>query len=420
MKKKILFVINTLGRAGAETALMALLGNLDARQYDIYLYVMLNQGEMASEVPAYVKLLNRHYCNTSVLSSQGKKALIKGIIKKMFNHGALFKNIPYMVCNAFDMLHTKKRLLPDKLLWRVVSDGSERFPMQFDLAVAYLEGAAAYYVRDYVNAPVKAGFIHIDYEQAGYTRKLDRNCYRDYTRIFTVSDEVKEHFLNVYPDCKDKTKVFHNMLNVNSIKEKSKAKIKDKIFTQRDHKIILLTVGRLTRQKGFDVAVMALKILIEKGYNVYWLVLGEGPERNGLSNLAKKEGLSERFILAGAKENPYPYYKAADIYVHATRFEGKSIAIQEAQILGCPIIASDCSGNREQIINGENGLLCNFNPRDIAQAIEELIQEPEKAKRFGKNASKVTVDYSAELGMLKALLEVNHAKRSINNHSGIQ
>lgn len=405
MKKKILFVINTLGRAGAETALIALLNNMDTKKYDIYLYVVLNQGEMAEELPSYVKLLNKHYCKESVLSSKGKKVLIRGILKKMFVHGAIFKNILYIISNAVDMIKNKQGLLLDKLLWKVVSDGSERFNNKFDLAVAYLEGAAAYYVRDYVNAPVKAGFIHIDYELAGYTRKLDRDCYKEYTKIFTVSDEVKEHFLRIYPDCKDKIAVFHNMLNVKSIISKSEQKINDKIFVKEDGRTLLLTVGRLTKQKGFDIAIKALRILIKKGYNVYWMILGDGPERSTLSNLAAKEGVSQRFILAGAKENPYPYYVATDIYVHATRFEGKSIAIQEAQILGCPIIASDCSGNREQIKSGENGLLCNFNPKDIADAIESLIKEPMRAKIFGRNALKVKVDYSKELEMFEALLE---------------
>ena len=59
----------------------------------------------------------------------------------------------------------------------------------------------------------------------------------------------------------------------------------------------------------------------------------------------------------------------ADFYIHATRFEGKSIAIQEAQVLGCAIAASDCSGNREQIVSGVDGLLCPFSPEGIANAV---------------------------------------------------
>ncbi len=91
MKKKILFVINTLGRAGAETALIAFLNNMDTRKYDIYLYVVLNQGEMVEELPSYVKLLNKHYCKESVLSSKGKKVLIRGILKKCFYRGLYLK-----------------------------------------------------------------------------------------------------------------------------------------------------------------------------------------------------------------------------------------------------------------------------------------------------------------------------------------
>ena len=88
------------------------------------------------------------------------------------------------------------------------------------------------------------------------------------------------------------------------------------------------------------------------------------------------------FFFVGAKSNPYPYYKAADLYVHATRFEGKSIAIQEAQILGCCIIASDCSGNREQIENGIDGILCPFSKEGISSAIMKLTDKPLNLKKI--------------------------------------
>lgn len=122
--------------------------------------------------------------------------------------------------------------------------------------------------------------------------------------------------------------------------------------------IRLLTVGRLTPQKGFDCAVYALKLLLEKQYPVYWYIIGEGPEYGRLTQLARSLHVEDHFIFLGMQTNPYPYFKMADFYIHATRFEGKSIAIQEAQVLGCAIAASDCSGNREQIVSGVDGLLC--------------------------------------------------------------
>ena len=100
------------------------------------------------------------------------------------------------------------------------------------------------------------------------------------------------------------------------------------------------------------------------------------------------------------RENPYPYYAQADIYVHATRFEGKSIAIQEAQILGCPVIASDCNGNREQIENGIDGILCSLTPKAIAESIKELIADPKKREEYAKRAQNRNTQNNDELDLL--------------------
>ena len=67
--------------------------------------------------------------------------------------------------------------------------------------------------------------------------------------------------------------------------------------------------------------------------------------------------------------------KQADIYVHASRFEGKSIAIQEAQILGKPMVVSDCSGNREQVCHGKDGLMCGLTPDSLAENIMLLLED---------------------------------------------
>ena len=124
MKKKILFVINTLGRAGAEMAMTALMNKLDESQYEISLYVMLAQGELIKDIPPYVHVINKNFCDKSVLSSQGKKNLNRLILKKIFAHGSIFKNIFYVISVLFSMIK-KHRIQPDKLLWRVISDGSD-------------------------------------------------------------------------------------------------------------------------------------------------------------------------------------------------------------------------------------------------------------------------------------------------------
>ena len=381
--KKILFVINTLGHAGAETALLELLCRIDPGQYQLDLFVLMGQGEMVHRLPGHVKLLNRSYDDCSVLSEEGKKHLKRHVIRVMLSRGNVFRMMPYLCRQLFGMLK-RRRIQADKLLWRAMAAGAQRFPEHYDLAVAYLEGGAAYYVMDYVSADKKAAFIHVDYVQAGYNRSLDRDCYVKMDRIFAVSDEVKESFLSVYPECEERTGVFHNLLDQERIREQAK---QPGGFTDQIEGYRILTVGRLTAQKDFQVSVEAMKLLKDSGVKARWYILGEGEKRRELETKIRELGLEQDFFLPGAVENPYPYMAQADLYVHATRYEGKSIAIQEAQTLGCAIIASDCSGNREQIIPEVDGVLCEMTPEGICQCVRELLDDEERRKNFGLAAA---------------------------------
>ncbi len=398
--KKILFVVNTMGRAGAETALLELMRILDGPEYEVSLYVILAQGEMIGQLPPHVKLMNQRVSSRSVMTGRGKLAMAGTICSAFFRNGGYLGKIHCIIRNFAEMRKAGK-LQMDKLLWRMISDGAVRTEEVFDLAVAYLEGASAYYVADHVKARHKAGFIHIDYRSAGYTRRMDRNCWGRFDRIFGVSDEVREHFLAVYPEYGKKTKVFHNIINQDQIRSRAK---EEGGFPDDYAGARLLTVGRLTYQKAYDIAIEAMKLVKDAGFAARWYVLGEGSERRQLEKKIAALRLKEDFVLLGAVTNPYPYYVQADLYVHATRFEGKSIAIQEAQTLGCAVIASDRNGNREQIENGHDGILCDLDPQAIAESIIELLEDKEKRKALGGAAAKKDMTQAQELRMLLELL----------------
>ena len=152
-----------------------------------------------------------------------------------------------------------------------------------------------------------------------------------------------------------------------------------------------------------ELAIDAMKLLKDQGVKARWYVLGKGELRDKLQQKIDSLGLKEDFLLLGAVENPYPYYKQCDLYVHATRFEGKSIAIQEAQILGCTILVSNCSGNREQVENGTDGVLCQLSSEEISRNIAELLGNEEKCREYGKKA---TVRISDEQGDILKLFEI--------------
>ena len=399
--KKIILTINTLGLAGAEVALMGLLGQLDPEEYEISLFVLTGQGELIHRVPSHVKLLNSKYCDSSVLSKEGRRHLTRTVLHGLVCKGRLFSLFPYLCRHLFKQLRGG-RMQPDKLLWRVLSDAASRFEEEYDLAIAYLEGGATYYVADHVKARSKAAFVHVDYLKAGYSRSLDKDCYLRFDKVFTVSDEVKEGFLTVYPECRDKTEVFHNILDQEEIRRKAGL---PGGFTDDFKGYRLLTVGRLTSQKAYEISIDAMRLLKDRDIPVRWYVLGEGDQRGMLTARIHQLGLEADFILMGAVDNPYPYYRQADIYVHATRFEGKSIAIQEAQTLGCATLVSDCSGNREQVTHGVDGLLCELTAEAVCEGILELLHSEEKRRQYGAAAAAKKLANPREMEKLLELLQ---------------
>lgn len=402
MKKKVLFVINTLGYGGAERAMIDLFHVLEPEECEISLFVLTGQGELSHILPKHVHLLNHDYKDVSVLTNEGRKLLTKSVLKVGIGKGLFLRRTPYLLKNLWQMAKCG-RILPDKLCWRLLADGAPRIEKEYDMAVAYLEGGATYYVAEYVKAKKKIAFVHIDYGKAGYTRELDLNCYRTYDRIFTVSDEVKEHFLEMYPEYKEKVSIFHNLVNQKKILEMAD---EGKGFDDDFQGYRILTIGRLTQQKRYDIAIRAMRILKAKStIPIRWYVLGEGELRTNLEKQIHEAGLENDFILLGVKENPFPYYKNCDFYVHATGYEGKSIAIQEAQTLGKPILATNCSGNREQIRDGVDGCLCELTPEAVSKQILWMIQHAEECRTYGEEAKNKELYHTKGLNQFLSLLD---------------
>jgi glycosyltransferase involved in cell wall biosynthesis len=126
---------------------------------------------------------------------------------------------------------------------------------------------------------------------------------------------------------------------------------------------VLLAVARLTPQKGVDVAVRALPSLPADAVLV---VLGEGPERPALQQLARELGVEERVFLPGRVPDVAAWLRRATLLVHPARWEGFGLGVLEAMLAGLPVVASRVSSLPEVVVDGETGLLV---PPDDAQAL---------------------------------------------------
>ena len=400
-KKKILFFTNTMGRAGAEKCLQALLELLDPEKYDMSVYSIINRGELYSDMPEYVHILNKNPCTKSVLDNAGLAAIGRQILWSLLKKFSFITYIPYFFRVLFHQIKSK-HLDFSKLFWMLLARNAKRFNEEYDLAVAFIEGAATYYVADYVKAKKKATYVHIDYLAAGYSPKLDRKYYDKFDRVFCVSDTVRKVFLKAYPDYSQKTFFFHNMVPRERIIRLSK---EGQGFTDGFDGLRILTVGRLHYQKAYDLAIPALAELRRRGHNVRWYVIGEGAEEDNLRALIRQNGVEDSFILLGTTPNPYPYIANCDIYSQASRFEGWCIALAESLVLARPVLASRCAGNEEQVTDGETGVLIDLSTENIVEGMEKLITSPELRKKFTRNLSGVALDFKKDLEMLYALTE---------------
>jgi glycosyltransferase involved in cell wall biosynthesis len=126
---------------------------------------------------------------------------------------------------------------------------------------------------------------------------------------------------------------------------------------------VLLAVARLTPQKGVDVAVRALPSLPADAVLV---VLGDGPERPALQQLARELGVEERVFLPGRVPDVAAWLRRATLLVHPARWEGFGLGVLEAMLAGLPVVASRVSSLPEVVVDGETGLLV---PPDDAQAL---------------------------------------------------
>ncbi len=402
-RKKLLFVINTLSAAGAEKSFLALLHAMDVTAYEIDVLVLLSQGELRAQLPDGVRVVNRTYSEESVLTEHGQRQLKKTVLRAALYHLNGLRQLPYLLRMAAAMKRSG-RFQADKLLWQVVSRGTPRLHGRYDLAVAYLEGGSAYYVADRVEAEKKVAFFHSDYARSGYTRALDRACYLKFDQVFTVSSEGTRNFLAVYPELSDRVRMFHNPLDLAKIREKSRETVTDPRWSAYDG-IRILSVGRLVPLKAYDTAIEAMRILRGQGIGVRWYVLGEGSERAHLTQLIEDYDLQEDFFLLGATDNPYPYFAGCDLYVHISHYEGRSVAIQEAQALGCAVLASDCSGNREQITDGADGVLVKTEAGAVADRICALVNDADQRSSLGACAAEKPTVYPQDIDALLAFAQ---------------
>jgi len=395
LKKKVLFIIPSLNAGGAEKSLVNLLNHFDYEKYEVDLFIFCRGGIFEQFLPKDINIIeyNKDYINFSL----GLKSALINFIKD--RKGTLIIN--RLLFSMTNKIRKDKRNI-DQYNWKFLSKSLKSIDKKYDVAIGFLEKTSIYFCIDKVNANKKIGFIHNDYRELGLNPKIDEKYFEKLDNIFTVSENCLNILKDEFQNEKDKFGIMRNVVSVSMI---NKMATTNESVYKKDKEQILISIGRLHEQKGFDIAIETCKKLIDKGYDIKWYVIGEGEEREALKKLIAKNNLEDKFILLGIKSNPYPFIKQADIYVQPSRYEGKSIALDEAKILKKPIIITNYTTAKDQIENGKNGLIVETNANSLEEGIEILINHKSIRYKFIKNLSLSNFGTESEIKKLYEIIE---------------
>lgn len=360
--KKVFFLLFSLNMGGVEKSFLNLISDSKFKDKEIHLGLLKKEGEFLKELPSDIII---HECC---------KGLWDDINKPL--HELIIENLktPNFTKSFIYVLHyLKYKISKNKLyFYRYIFKDEPEIDIEFDEAYAYAGPATVidYYIVHKLKAQRKYGYIHYDVSKFFIEPQVIKKIYKNYNKIYIVSKEAKNVFDKKFPDFKDKTELRLTPINQNEIKRLSQEgeSYSDKFDGKR-----ILTVGRISKEKGQDLAIEALNILIEKGYNLRWYFIGEGKFLEECRKMTKDLSIENNVMFFGKKINPYPFMKDCDFYVQPSRHEGFCLTLAEAICLDKPIVSTDFSGASEQLKETANFVITCATASELAKGIMKIL-----------------------------------------------
>lgn len=393
--KKILFMCINMNIGGTEKALLTMLNEIDSSRYDITLLMLEEYGGFLNEIPSFVKVKYvNEYKAIKPFINEPPMLLAKKLIKDKKYLTGVMTSLSYIISKISNNM---------SYYYRYILRNINSLEENYDLAVAYAGPMdfITYFVLNKIKAKKKVQWIHFDITKIGFNKKFAEKNYKKFNKIFIVSEEGKEKLINLIPALNNKVEAFFNIISCELIENMSK---NEKGFDDLFNGIKILTVGRLSKEKGQDLTINTLARLKKDGYNVKWYCIGDGPEKYNYKQRIRNLNLENDYILLGGKLNPYPFMKECHIYVQPSRHEGYCITLGEARCFDNPIVTTNFTGSNEQIKDKVTGLICDISEDEIYKSVKRLLDDKDLYNNIKINLSKEIVDSTNEINKLDKVL----------------
>ena len=386
-RKRVLVVTQDMQVSGVSRAQLGLLYALDKEKYSVDLFIRSHEGEFMSEIPEGVNILPEK--KAYKLADKTTAEAIRG------GHPFLAIGKAYAMQRA--RRFAKKHSVA---LSGVALDYAHKYQCPFlpkisdteyDLVISFV--APHYFGAYKCKGRKRLCWIHTDYTSLGLDEKSEAEVWGRYDGIVAISDNVGEAFAQRLPSISDKLVRIDNPISPELVRANALKGGADEIVREGEEKI-LLSCGRLYSVKNFRSIPQIVSLMVGNGVDLKWYIVGEGSDRTLIEEKIREYGVEGRVILLGQKENPYPYMAKCDLYVQPSLYEGKAVAVREAQILNRPVAITAFPTANGQLNNRVDGVIVPLDNEGCAMALTRLLND-EKALDELKNGC-MSSDYGCE------------------------
>lgn len=341
---RILIVTNHMNIGGIQKSLLELLKSLSKREdLSVSLFCCNKCGDFLALVPKEIEILpSNSWAEVSELSADKCKRL----------------GVKYYLFRVVSSLWTKffNKKLPAALLCRKIKSIGE-----YDVAISYSQpinsksfcNLTNEIVLNCTKADRKITFVHCDFENYGGNTKVNRELYRKFDTVAAVSDSVGMNLAKCIPEIKEKIKTVYNFCDADEIKTLS-----DRDTVEYPVKT-LVTVARLSEEKGIIRCIPIMAKLKERKIDFEWHIVGGGGLENQIRNTIADYEMEKVIFLEGQQTNPYRYMKNADYLFLPSFHEAAPMVFDEAIVLNLPILTTNTLSAKELVSDRNAGAVCD-------------------------------------------------------------
>jgi glycosyltransferase involved in cell wall biosynthesis len=377
MRVKLLFVIDNLEFGGGERVFAQIINGLSPEQYEICLASNPGGG-------LYQSLINKDVC------------CIPLDFSKRANPALIFKLIKIIKDKKIDIVH-----------------GQGARAEFYARITARLAGGTKY---------VSTIAMPVEGYDVGLFRKaiyfvLDRATDKYVDRFIVVSDVLRNTLITKRHIPTEKVTKIYNGIEIEHYDperiDASRNEVRHELRLN-EKTTIVGAIGRLVWQKGFEYLIRSFPEVLKSCPDAQLLLVGDGSLRANLEVLSESLGMKDKIIFAGFRSDIKEVLAGMDILVIPSLLEGFPVVTLEAMAMAKPIVATDIDGLREQIIDGESGILLPpKDPNALATSIVKLLNDPQLAVRMGSNARKLV---EREFPLEKIIMETHEVYQSLMLH----